>query len=89
MTRYQFQGMLRSKSDMYPISPHHQCAHFWPFSAILEICCPTCTMLSPPVHTGGRAQWTVCGMWLTNIGPHDSHTTWVDHCQHSQRAGPG
>ena len=40
--------MSRSKSDTYPIFFHHECAHFRPFSAILCILGPTCTMFSPP-----------------------------------------
>ena len=59
------------------ISPNHECAHVWTFTAIFHFLCPPCTMLSPPVHAGSMDQWTIYDMGVTYIGPHGSHTTWA------------
>ena len=40
---------------MCSICPHHECAHFWPFSAISYIFGSTCTMFSPPCRVDA---WT-------------------------------
>ena len=34
-------------------------------------------MFSPPVHARRMDEWTVYGMLLVHMGPHDSHATWA------------
>ena len=83
-TSYQCRSMPWSKSEMYPICSHHECAHFWPFSAIFHIFGPTCTMFSPPLHAGGSSVWNVHCMLLMHIGCRHSQTTCADRCTPSR-----